>query len=185
MKRTLAITAATAMLVLSLAGCGAQRYDGALSGADDTSIGGTTATDTMYNGNGGTGTGTTNGASTNDAGLGGVTGAVNRATRYGSNAANGGASYGSNAYGDGTMVYDSHSTYGVGGPNSSVYTATNNGGMVSNNGTLTGGVDYSDNAAVKRAAAEGDRYARMLENGRVHDRDGYLLDGENASYRTY
>ncbi len=46
------------------------------------------------------------------------------------------------------------------------------------------GVDYSDAAAVHRAALAGDRYARMLENGRVHDSDGFLLDGENAAYPT-
>ena len=46
-------------------------------------------------------------------------------------------------------------------------------------------VDYADKSAVKRAAAEGDRLARMLENAYVHDRDGMLFDGENTSYRTY
>ena len=50
----------------------------------------------------------------------------------------------------------------------SVYTATNNGGYT---------------AQDKREAVS--RYQLMLENGRVHDTDGYLLDGENAHYRTF
>ena len=166
MKRTLAITAVTALLALSLAACGA---DGDMPGVDDIA-GGTTATDTMHNNSGQTGTGTSSGATVNtDAainGLGTVTGAINSGrepTRYGMT----------------SRDYDAGSAaYGVGGPNSSVYTATNNGGV-------TRSVDYSDDLDVRRAAAEGDRMARMLENGRVHDRDGFLFDGENTSYRTF
>ena len=166
MKRTLAITAVTALLALSLAACGA---DGDMPGVDDIA-GGTTATDTMHNNNGQTDTGTSSGATVNTDtainGLGTVTGAINSGrepTRYGMT----------------SRDYDAGSAaYGVGGPNSSVYTATNNGGV-------TRGVDYSDDLDVRRAAAEGDRMARMLENGRVHDRDGFLFDGENTSYRTF
>lgn len=29
------------------------------------------------------------------------------------------------------------------------------------------------------------RYRLMLENARVHDTDGFLLDGENAHYNTF
>ena len=116
MKRNLAIAAATALLALSLAACGAEGKDGGMP--DSGSIaGGTTATDTMRNDDGNYGTGTTGGAA-----------------------------------------------YGIGGPNSSVYTATNHGGM--------------------ERAARG-RYALMLENGRVHDTDGFLLDGENSSWSTF
>ena len=50
----------------------------------------------------------------------------------------------------------------------SAYTATNNGGFT---------------AQDRREARS--RYQLMLENGRVHDTDGYLLDGENAHYRTF
>ena len=167
MKRTLAITAVTALLALSLAACGA---DGDMPSVDDIA-GGTTATDTMHNNNGQTGTGTSSGATVNTDtvinGLGTVTGAINSGrepTRYGLTT---------------SRDHDTGSAaYGVGGPNSSVYTATNNGGV-------TRSVDYSDDLDVRRAAAEGDRMARMLENGRVHDRDGFLFDGENTSYRTF
>jgi len=169
MKRTLAITATTALLAISLMGCGANRYgDGGMPDVGDIANG-TTATDTMHNDNGQTGTGMSSGATanTNTAtnGLGAVTGAINSGrepTRYGMT---------SRDYGDGT--------YAVGGPNSSAYTATNNGGVIGST------VDYADKSAVKRAAAEGDRLARMLENAYVHDRDGMLFDGENTSYRTY
>ena len=168
MKRTLAITAATTLLALSLAACGADRYgDGGMPDVGEIADG-TTATDTMHNDNGQTGTGMTGGATANTDtginGLGTVTGAINSGrepTRYGMT----------------SRDYDAGS-YAIGGPNSSTYTAANNGGV-------TRSVDYSDDLDVRRAAAEGDRMARMLENGRVHDRDGFLFDGENTSYRTY
>ncbi|MBR3560498.1 MAG: hypothetical protein IKN81_03050 [Oscillospiraceae bacterium] len=153
MKRTLAITAVTALLALSLTACGA---DGDMPGTSSTA-GGTTATDTMHSNQ--AGTGMTDGATANTDtainGLGTVTGAINSGrepTRYGMT--------NRDAYGAGTDAY----------------TATNNGGVT---------VDYSDELAVRRAAAAGDRMARMLENGRVHDSDGWLFDGENSNYRTY
>ena len=144
MKRTLAITAATALLALSLAGCGDMADRPADGGA---AAGGTTATDTMHNdGAGQSGTGTTGGASANNGGLGSVTGAA----RYGAN----GSAYGPTGW--------------------SAYTARNNGGW------MGGAVP-----AEQDAQASADRYALMLENGRVHDTDGFLLDGENTSWRTY
>ena len=172
MKRTLAITATTAMLALSLAGCGAERngdidllpyFDGGGAGT------GTTATDTMRNGTNSTnGTGTNAGASANG-GLNNVTGAVNRGT-------NNATQYGSARYGATSRDYARNSaTYGVGGPNSNVYSATNNGGLVGSDATVN----------EKDAAGFADRYALMLANGRVHDADGFLLDGENSSYRTF
>ncbi len=162
MKKTLAITAVTVALALSLAACGTQRGVGApeTGGAANDS---TTATDTMRNNdmaNNGT-TGTANGTTTGTAnrtvedasinGLGTVSGALNSGrepTRYG---------------------MDHHQTaYGVGGTGDA-YTATNNGGMT---------------RSEQDARAEG-RYKLMLKNARVHDTDGFLLDGENSSYRTF
>ena len=67
----------------------------------------------------------------------------------------------------GRVYYDRHGGV-VGGVNSSVYRASNNGGVLSE----------------EEAAAAGDRYARMLQNGRVHDRDGLLGDGENTHWNT-
>lgn len=57
--------------------------------------------------------------------------------------------------------------YALGGPNSSVYAAANNRGV-----------------AQEQAAARS-RLAQMMENARVHDTDGFLLDGENASNSTF
>ena len=176
MKRNLAITATTAMLALSLAGCGAERNgDVDLLPDFDGTNGeyGTTATDTMHNDTNGAGTtngtGMTNGATANtntaNNGLGSVTGAINRGTQYGS-ARYGGATSGS--YAGSNAGYNA--THGIGGANGSAYTATNNGGVT---------------RSEQDAAGMADRYALMLANGRVHDRDGYLLDGENSSYRTF
>lgn len=180
MKRTLAITATTAMLALSLAGCGAERNGDVdllpdMDGTDGTY--GTTATDTMRNDTNGTGatsgTGTTSGASANS-GLNGVTGAVNRGTQYGS-ARYGGTTSGSYAGSNAVNNGGYNATYGTG---TNAYTATNNGGLTSRSSTT-----YSNNGTVSPTTV--DRYALMLENARVHDSDGYLLDGENAHYRTY
>ena len=135
MKRTLAITAATAALALSLAACGASRGGSGTSGISGTTttpsgIDGTTAMDTMRDETGGAAANT----DTAKNGLGVVTGAINSGrepTRYG-------------------MTHDD------------AYAAANNGGV----------------------SAE-TRYKLMMENARVHDKDGFLLDGENASYRTF
>ena len=53
---------------------------------------------------------------------------------------------------------------------------------------VTGAVNRSGRRSYdgeRAAEAAGDRYALMLENGRVHDSDGFLLDGENAHYQVY
>ena len=55
----------------------------------------------------------------------------------------------------------------LGGPNSSVYAAANNRGVT------------------QEQAAARSRLAQMMENARVHDTDGFLLDGENASNSTF
>ena len=41
-------------------------------------------------------------------------------------------------------------------------------------------------ASARKQRSENElRYRRMLANARVHDRDGYLFDGENAHYNTW
>ena len=116
MKRTLALTAATLALTLSLAACGAERADGGMSANRDETADG----------------------------LGGVTGAVNR-----------------------SRDADGRDGYAIGGPNSGVYSAAHNRGVT------------------QEEAAARSRLERMLENGRVHDTDGFLLDGENAANSTF
>ena len=56
--------------------------------------------------------------------------------------------------------------------------------------SLPTGDEATSRTATARAARSGRRYARysdatweqMLENGRIHDRDGFLLDGENTTW---
>ena len=139
MKRTLALTAATAALALSLAACGAERANNVLT--DSESADGVTATDTMLDEEGGTGM---RGGATANGGLSGVTGAVNRGHNV-----------------------DDRDGYAIGGPNSSAYASAYNRGVT------------------QEEAAARSRLERMLENGRVHDTDGFLLDGENAANGTF
>lgn len=159
MKRSLAIFAITALLAVSLAACGANR-----NGNAGKNTNGTKATDNATNGNE-NGTGPTDN----------VTGAVNRSTRYGTangatNGTNGMTNGATNGYGGNASsgAYTGNNAVNNGTGNNT-YAARNNGGVVS--GTTP--------------AASGDRYALMLENARVHDTDGYLLDGENAHYSTF
>ena len=59
------------------------------------------------------------------------------------------------------------------------------------NATLHGSYDKPTGTPAGRAAASARgmsnelRYRLMLENARVHDTDGFLLDGENAHYNTF
>ena len=161
MKKTLAITAAA--LALSLAGCSA---DLTVDGMDAYRARGTetiTATDTMYNGStpGTNGTGMNAGARAgSDTGMFDITGTDGES----------GVAGGTNAgTGIGTGSVAGAMNRAAGGNSAgNVYTAANNGGYT---------------AQDKREAE--DRYRLMLENGRVHDTDGYLFDGENAHYRTF
>ena len=160
MKRTLAITAAA--LALSLAGCSA---DLSADGMDAYRTRGTqsvTAPDTMYNGStpGTNGTGMNAGARAgSDTGMFDITGTDGESGAAGGTNAGTGIGTGSVA---GAMNRSGGNSAG------NVYRATNNGGYT----------------AQDRREAE-NRYQLMLENARVHDTDGYLLDGENAHYRTF
>lgn len=58
-------------------------------------------------------------------------------------------------------------------------------GNATANSTLHGSYDNpTGTRAGQMDSAVRTRYEKMLENARVHDTDGFLLDGENASYRT-
>lgn len=119
MKRTLALTAATAALALSLAACGA---DGGMRDANGTAGG--SAAGTMQDSGGKTGADSGNGQNAASNGLGSVSGAVNS------------------------------------------------------------GREPIRRGMTQDQAAARSRLERMLENARVHDTDGFLLDGENASNST-
>ena len=161
MKRTLAITAAAA-LALSLAGCSADLTVDGMDAYRTRGAEGVTATDTMYNGNtpGTNGTGMNAGAHAgSDTGMFDVTGTDGESGMAGGTSAGTGIGTGGVA---GAMNRAGGNSAG------NVYTAANNGGIT-----------QQDRREAK------DRYRLMLENGRVHDTDGYLFDGENAHYRTF
>ena len=126
-------------------------------GMSDTggSAGGTTATDTMHSDDNQTGTGTSGGASTN------------RSVTDGLGSVTGAVNSGREPTRYGMTDIDDRSGYAIGGSNSSVYSAA-----------------YNRSTTQEQAAARS-RLARMLANGRVHDQDGFLLDGENSSYHTF
>ena len=56
-------------------------------------------------------------------------------------------------------------------------------------GDSGGGLENAAGAVRGRRGAQDaqtqQRYEQMLENARVHDTDGLLLDGENSSHRTF
>ena len=161
MKRTLAITAAAA-LALPLAGCSADLTVGDADAYRTRGAENVTATDTMYNGNtpGTNGTGMNAGAHAgSDTGMFDITGTDGESGAAGGTGAGTGIGTGGVA---GAMNRSGGSSAG------GAYTSTNNGGIT-----------QQDRREAKA------RYQLMLENGRVHDTDGYLLDGENAHYRTF
>ena len=54
-----------------------------------------------------------------------------------------------------------------------------------NHGSPFGGIDQDNTIYDGMGGYRTDRtatWAQMLENGRVHDRDGFLLDGENSTW---
>ena len=54
-----------------------------------------------------------------------------------------------------------------------------------NHGSTFGGIDQDNTIYDGMGGYRTDRtatWAQMLENGRVHDRDGFLLDGENSTW---
>ena len=54
-----------------------------------------------------------------------------------------------------------------------------------NHGSTFGGIDRDNTIYDGMGGYRTDRtatWAQMLENGRVHDRDGFLLDGENSTW---
>ena len=69
-------------------------------------------------------------------------------------------------YAGGTYRSKSGSTYG------------NNSGMYSSRGGVS---DYSTTNPAN-GYRQGVSWQKMLQNGRVHDSDGFLLDGENAHW---
>lgn len=163
MKQNFAVLAVTALLLASLTACGGNK-------------------------NGGTAGNTANG---------GVNGAENGTT----SGMTGETDSGSNVSGElktdpatGTRYTgrenDSVVRYGNGYGNTSADKTAGNKNATAN-ATLHGSYNNPTGTPAGRASASARglsdevRYRLMLENARVHDTDGFLLDGENAHYNTF
>ncbi len=181
MKQTLAMLCVMALMLVSLAGCGEKKDNGAANGGANSAA-----------------TGTENGSVTSDD----LTGD----DMSGENEKDGGVT------GDGMMGDDMDGTDDKNDTVSSAkrrnYAANANnrsrvggGGITHENGNLYGKAyltpetERSANAQLRSNGrsmtgiptgldANGLRYRQMLSNGRVHDTDGFLFDGENTHYNT-
>ena len=157
MIKHLTLMLAAALLVFNLTACGCSAKDSGNTG--NTAAGqettGTTNDSTSPN------TGTSNGESGAGTGGGSMTGGQNT---------NGGSS------GNSTSGTNGDSQNGSTGGNSLLDDAQN----AVNNGidNAQNALDGTNNAA--KSHAGGVSFQKMLENGRVHDRDGDLTDGENS-----
>ena len=158
MKQNFAILAVTALLLCSLTACGGDTNSGAADG--DVS---------------GAENGTTSGVTGSTAGGSSVTGELKTdsatGTRY------------TGEKGDAVVRYGN----GYGNTNADK-TVTKN---ATANATLHGsynnptGTPAGSTAASAEGLTDETRYLLMLENARVRDTDGFLLDGENAHYNTF
>lgn len=167
MKRILALFAVLALLTLALAGCGEKKDD---------------KKDEAPGSHSGTTDGVLDGADSDTAGEDGDTGEDDApdgddtdAVTERSFTAN--ASRGSRAsQSDTTITHENGNLYGKTYLTPETEKSAN-AQLRSNGRSLTG---------IPNDELYGDdlRYQQMLENGRVHDTDGFLLDGENASYQT-
>lgn len=110
-------------------------------------------------------------AATSGAGSGSAGSSVNDGA---GSSVNGGS--GSGVLDDGNRVDDGAPGTDAGAADDSM-TGLKNGdaGAPDSSNDLTGSTSVP-----QRGTLEGATYGQMLRNGQVHDRDGYLLDGENA-----
>lgn len=105
-------------------------------------------------------------AATSGAGSGSAGSSVNDGA---GSSANGGSGSGSGVLDDGNRVDDGAADDPMTGPE-------NDGA-----GAPDSSNDFTGSTTVpQRGTLKGATYGQMLRNGQVHDRDGYLLDGENA-----
>ena len=177
MKRTLAISFVLAMLLLALAGCGEKKGNRDNGGANSATPGaesGNVANDELpgddMTGNNEADSGVTGDGMMGDA----MDGAVSSANRRGNYAAR--ANNRSRAGDDGVITHENGNLYGKAYLTPETERSAN-AQLRSNGRSMTGipvtGLDANDL-----------RYRQMLSNGRVHDTDGFLFDGENAHHST-
>ena len=177
MKRTLAISFVLAMLLLALAGCGEKKGNRDNGGANSATPGaesGNVANDELP-GDDKTGNNEADSSVTGDGTMGdAMDGAVSSANRRGNYAAR--ANNRSRAGDDGVITHENGNLYGKANLTPETERSAN-AQLRSNGRSMTGipvtGLDANDL-----------RYRQMLSNGRVHDTDGFLFDGENTHYNT-
>ena len=158
MKQKIALLGVTALLLCALTACGGDRNGGT---ADGNASGAENGTTSGMTGGGETSSDADVGLKTDPATGTRYTGRDNEpVVRYG------------NGYGN------TNADKGV--TKNATPNATLHGSYDNPTGTPAG-----QTAASMRNVGNDVRYRLMLENARVHDRDGFLLDGENAHYNTF
>ena len=180
MKRTLAISFVLAMLLLALAGCGEKKGNRDNGGANSATPGaesGNVANDELP-GDDMTGNNEADSSVTGDGMMGddmdgdgeNTTRSVDRRNAAAS------ASDRSRYFGsDKTITHENGNLYGKTYLNPETEKSAN-AQLRSNGRSLTGtNINGISNDV---------RYRQMLSNGRVHDTDGFLFDGENTHYNT-
>lgn len=174
MKEKVIALAMAALLALALTGCGEDKNNtNRPNNGNDTTNNGTANNDTANNG-------TTDNGTVNN-------GTANNGTNNGTMDNNGTVNNDDVVGGDDTAR--SRSGYGSYYDNGNDQAFTNNRGStfgrtgqeIQNDATQWPGTVY-DTMTGRQSASGTATWRQMLENGFVHDSDGFLLDGENACW---
>lgn len=179
MKEKVIALAMAALLALALTGCGEDKNNtNRPNNGNDTTNNGTANNGTTNNGT--TNNGTTDNGTVNN-------GTANNGTNNGTTDNNGTVNNDDVVGGDDTAR--SRSGYGSYYDNGNDQAFTNNRGStfgrtgqeIQNDATQWPGTVY-DTMTGRQSASGTATWRQMLENGFVHDSDGFLLDGENACW---
>lgn len=179
MKEKVIALAMAAVLALALTGCGEDKNNtNRPNNGNDTTNNGTANNGTTNNGT--TNNGTTDNGTVNN-------GTANNGTNNGTMDNNGTVNNDDVVGGDDTAR--SRSGYGSYYDNGNDQAFTNNRGStfgrtgqeIQNDATQWPGTVY-DTMTGRQSASGTATWRQMLENGFVHDSDGFLLDGENACW---
>ena len=179
MKEKVIARAMAAVLALALTGCGEDKNNtNRPNNGNDTTNNGTANNGTTNNGT--TNNGTTDNGTVNN-------GTANNGTNNGTMDNNGTVNNDDVVGGDDTAR--SRSGYGSYYDNGNDQAFTNNRGStfgrtgqeIQNDATQWPGTVY-DTMSGRQSASGTATWRQMLENGFVHDSDGFLLDGENACW---
>ena len=179
MKEKVIALAMAALLALALTGCGEDKNNtNRPNNGNDTTNNGTANNGTTNNGT--TNNGTTDNGTVNN-------GTANNGTNNGTTDNNGTVNNDNVVGGDDTAR--SRSGYGSYYDNGNDQAFTNNRGStfgrtgqeIQNDATQWPGTVY-DTMTGRQSASGTATWRQMLENGFVHDSDGFLLDGENACW---